>query len=86
MKLSDYLEAAGSLSVTELSQRIGVKSPAQVRQWQHGYAGRQPGPKHCVAIERATGGAVRRADLRSDWADIWPELAVANRDVSNAVA
>lgn len=31
---------------------------------------------HCVAIERATGGAVTRKDLRpNDWQDIWPELA-----------
>ncbi len=29
----------------------------------------------CVAIERATDGAVTRRDLRpDDWQDIWPEL------------
>ena len=32
-------------------------------------------PEHCAAIETATGGAVRRWDLRpSDWHRIWPEL------------
>lgn len=31
--------------------------------------------ERCVAIERATGGAVMRWDLRpKDWRDIWPEL------------
>ena len=34
------------------------------------------GPMLCVSIERATGGAVTRRDLRpDDWARIWPELA-----------
>jgi DNA-binding transcriptional regulator YdaS (Cro superfamily) len=29
----------------------------------------------CAVIERATGGAVRRWDLRpDDWHEIWPEL------------
>ena len=33
-------------------------------------------PALCVAIERTTGGAVTRRDLRpADWRDIWPELA-----------
>lgn len=30
--------------------------------------------KVCVAIERATNGAVTRKDLRDDWREIWPEL------------
>ena len=30
---------------------------------------------HCAAIERVTGGAVTRRDLRpADWEAIWPEL------------
>lgn len=38
-------------------------------------AGQSIGPEICVAIERATDGAVTRQDLRpSDWQDIWPEL------------
>lgn len=32
------------------------------------------GPALCVSIERASGGQVRRTDLRSDWVAIWPEL------------
>jgi DNA-binding transcriptional regulator YdaS (Cro superfamily) len=35
------------------------------------------GPALCVSIERASGGQVRRADLRSDWPLIWPELGTA---------
>lgn len=38
--------------------------------------GQSLNPVYCVAIERATGGAVTRRDLRpDDWQDIWPELA-----------
>lgn len=75
MQLNEYLNSEGSLSVSELAQRIGVKNHAQIRQWQHGYANRQPGPEHCVNIERATDGAVRRWDMRpDDWHRIWPEL------------
>jgi len=78
MHLSDYLRSPGSMSVAKLSVAIGVKSEAQVRQWQHRYAGRIPDPANCVAIERATGGAVTRRDLRpDDWHMIWPELVTA---------
>ena len=35
------------------------------------------GPALCVSIERASGGQVRRTDLRDDWAAIWPELDTA---------
>lgn len=76
MKLNDYLNSEGALSVTELKNRIGAKSEMQIRQWQHGYANRRPGPEYCVAIERETGGKVTRKDLRpDDWRAIWPELA-----------
>lgn len=62
----------------ELRKSAGVSSDAQIRQWQHGYASRRPGPAHCVSIERATDGAVTRRDLRpDDWHLIWPELAEA---------
>ena len=37
------------------------------------------GPALCVAIERATNGAVTRRDLRpNDWHLIWPELIDAD--------
>ena len=76
MGLNDYLKSPGALTVAQLRAAIGVKSDAQIRQWQHGYADRIPSPEYCVAIERATGGRVTRRDLRpDDWSRIWPELA-----------
>jgi DNA-binding transcriptional regulator YdaS (Cro superfamily) len=76
MKLHEYLSSPGALTVAQLAERIGAKSDAQIRQWQHGYADRKPGPEYCVAIERETGGKVTRKDLRpDDWQAIWPELA-----------
>lgn len=75
MDLSNYLRTHGALTVAQLREAIGARSDAQIRQWQHGYASRLPGPRYCVAIERATQGCVTRRDLRPhDWHLIWPEL------------
>jgi DNA-binding transcriptional regulator YdaS (Cro superfamily) len=75
MNLNAYLKSEGAMSVSELRRVSGIKSDAQIRQWQHGYADRQPSPESCVAIERATDGKVTRRDLRpDDWHRIWPEL------------
>jgi DNA-binding transcriptional regulator YdaS (Cro superfamily) len=77
MKLSEYLALPDALSVADLRSQIGARSDAQIRQWQHGYAKRKPGPAYCLAIETATGGAVTRRDLRpGDWHRIWPDLAM----------
>lgn len=56
-----------------LARHLGV-SPGAVSQW---ISGHRPVPiQHCLAIERATSGAVTRRDLRPhDWHLIWPELA-----------
>lgn len=76
MDLKTYLSTPSALSVTELAARIGAKSATQVRQWQHGYSGRVPGPEYCVKIEHVTDRKVTRQDLRpTDWQKIWPELA-----------
>ncbi len=55
-----------------LASALGV-SASIVWQWSNG---RRPVPtEYCTAIERATGSAVTRRDLRpSDWWLIWPEL------------
>jgi len=75
MNLHDYFNSPGSLTVSQLAALIGVKNPAQIRQWQHGYADRLPSPENCVSIEQATNGAVKRWDLRpKDWHRIWPEI------------
>lgn len=72
----------GGLSV--LAAMVGVKPPT-VSQW---VKGDRPVPvKQCTAIERATGGAVTRKDLRpDDWADIWPELANSEANPAEAPA
>lgn len=69
MKLSDYLQTTSNAS---LADAIGVPHPL-VSQWKTGV--RQVPIERCVAIERVTGGLVRRWDLRpDDWRRIWPEL------------
>lgn len=71
MNLKDYLSKYGSQA--ELARKISAQ-PQLVWQWSSGV---RPVPiERCVAIERATDGAVSRRDLRpDDWRDIWPELA-----------
>lgn len=76
MTLREYLDNRCGLSARELADAIGVQR-AQISQWRNGRNGRQPGAAYAVAIERATGGAVSRQELRADFADIWPELAEA---------
>lgn len=64
-----------------LAKAIDV-SPAVVHQWGSGL---RPVPvQHCVAIERATDGAVTRCDLRpDDWHLIWPELATPTKEAAH---
>ena len=86
MRLNDYFREPGALTVAELRTAIGAKGDAQIRQWQHGYADRIPSPENCVAIERATSGAVTRRDLRpDDWHRIWPELVTAEHTAPDSV-
>lgn len=59
--------------VGKLASAIGVGQPV-VSNWRA--RGTTPDAATCVAIERATAGAVTRRDLRpTDWHLIWPELA-----------
>lgn len=75
MNLSDYLNSANALSASELAKAIKVDHVAQVNQWRNPKSKRKPNPANCMAIERATGGAVCRWDLRpADWYEIWPDL------------
>lgn len=77
MKLSDYLESQGRGAKSRLAAQVGGYA-SDVSDW---LAGNRPIPVHrCAAIERATGGAVTRRDLRpDDWAQIWPELAAGQQ-------
>jgi DNA-binding transcriptional regulator YdaS (Cro superfamily) len=60
-------EIAGSQ--VALAERIGM-SPSMVNQI---FKGIKPVPvRYCVAIERATKGAVNRRELCADWQRIWP--------------
>lgn len=72
MDINQYLQKA-DVTQSEFAQSIGV---AQSFLWQV-LSGRRPVPvERCADIERATGGAVTRRDLRpDDWHRIWPELA-----------
>ena len=74
MDLKTYTDQARGRQ-TEVAAAIGCQ-PQLVWQWA---AGVRPVPlDRCVAIERATDGAVRRWDLRpDDWHQIWPELVGA---------
>lgn len=64
-------------SQSALAAELGV-TKAAVWQWKDD--GRKVPIEHCVAIERATGGAVTRRELRpDDWQQIWPELAETAR-------
>lgn len=75
MNLHAYFLLPDALTVAELRDRIGAKSDAQIRQWQHGYAARRPSPENCLSIERVTNGVVTRQDLRpADFWLIWPDL------------
>lgn len=72
MTLDSYLSEPGRSNVG-LAASLGVAA-ALVSQWR---TGTRPVPiERCMPIERATGGAVTRIDLRpNDWWLIWPELA-----------
>jgi len=80
MKLDAYLNLPDAMSAAELGRRIGLTAADHLRAWRHGYAGRKPSPKFCVAIERETGGQVTRQDLRPDdyWLH-WPDLPAPNK-------
>ena len=61
--------------VGALASRLSISS-VYLSQLAARQGGRSPSAELCVDIERATGGAVMRWDLRpDDWRRIWPELA-----------
>ncbi|WP_374557720.1 transcriptional regulator [Aquitalea pelogenes] len=74
---AEALERACSLlgSQAALARAVGVKPPV-IQQWMKG---ERPIPTaRCVAIEKATSGAVTRQQLRpDDWQNHWPELSKA---------
>lgn len=70
--------------VGKLAASIGVGQPV-VSNWRA--RGTTPDAANCVAIERATKGAVTRRDLRpDDWHLIWPELADEKQEAKDGEA
>lgn len=70
--------------VGKLAAAIGVSQPV-VSNWRA--RGTTPDAAHCVAIERATNGAVTRQSLRpDDWQAIWPELAKPRKPKTTTAA
>lgn len=60
--------------MSALAAAIGIR-PIYLSQLAARQDGREPSPALAVLIENATGGTVRRWDLRpNDWHLIWPEL------------
>lgn len=73
MLLSEFFRLRGRGALVALSKEVGAYAP-DVSRWAAGV--RSVPVERCFAIERATGGAVTRRDLRpDDWQQIWPELA-----------
>lgn len=71
MDLKSYLDNLPRGGMTEFSASMGV-SKSYLSQLA---SGRAPiSPQRCVQIEKISGGAVSRRDLRDDWHLIWPEL------------
>jgi len=72
-KLKTYLMSLSVPEREEFAQRCSTSWPF-LRNVAYGY--RTAGEKLCVSIEKESGSAITRRDLRpDDWADIWPELA-----------
>ena len=83
MNLRTYLDSAGRGAGAALARNLGVK-PVMVTQWAQG--AKSVPVARCVAIEKATGGAVHRSTLRDDWRDHWPELDAPQAAPANASA
>lgn len=72
MNFKDWVTQKRGRSVA-VALALGIRPPT-VSDWVRG--NNVIPVDRCVAIERATDGAVTRKDLRpSDWQDHWPELA-----------
>lgn len=78
MDLRTYTQSLPRGGVSEFAGRLGI-SVVYLSQLAARQDGRQASPELCVLIERESGSAVPRWDLRpSDWHLIWPELIGAD--------
>lgn len=74
MKLAEFLRPLTTEQRTELARRAGT-SFLHLRNV--AFSSKKCGIPLAVALERETGGAVRRWELRDDWWALWPELVGA---------
>lgn len=72
MTLLEYISAERGAGA-RLAQLIGVPA-ILISQWAHGYRERRVPLERCVAIERATDGAVTCEELRPDMAEYFAYL------------
>lgn len=78
MDLRTYTQSLPRGGVGEFAAKLGI-SVVYLSQLAARQDGRQASPELCVLIERESGSAVPRWDLRpSDWHLIWPELIGAD--------
>lgn len=80
-QLNDWLRAERGRAAA-LARQLGISQAFMSDM----ASGEKPIPlQHMPAIERFTGGAVTRQQMRpADWADIWPELATKrNKEAAN---
>ena len=74
MDLRTYTQSLPRGGVGEFAAKLGI-SVVYLSQLAARQDGRQASPELCVLIERESGSAVPRWDLRpDDWGLIWPEL------------
>jgi len=79
MDLKTYIATAPRGTASKLAAALGI-SPSYLSQLSSGVS--PISAERCVAIERHTGRAVTRKDLRpSDWHLIWPELIDADDEI-----
>lgn len=73
MNLRTYLDSLPRGGIVKFAEQIKV-SPVYLSQLAANQDNREASPSLCVVIERESGGAVTRQELRGDWQAIWPEL------------
>ena len=72
MSLKDYITALPADQREAFALRCGT-TVGHLNNVMYGY--KAASPWLAVAIERETGAAIKRQDLREDWRDLWPELS-----------
>jgi DNA-binding transcriptional regulator YdaS (Cro superfamily) len=72
MQFKTYFFALTKKDRAAFAEKAGT-TVGHLNNFSYGYT--KLAPEVCVSIEKATGGVVKRWDLRpEDWSRIWPEL------------